>query len=139
MSEHKKIGNPFDEANFVGGGGLWDGKTVTILTARAVLDPMTYADGTPVIGERDGKPVIKHSLAITGIADEDEAERRESYSAGSLVPTADGDGFIKADGTPSGFHKGSEMAHFSKCIKDAGFEPRRVDSSYSMKVRGQSL
>jgi hypothetical protein len=121
MSEHKKIGNPFDEANFVSGGGLWDGKTVTILTAKAVIDRLTNADGSSVINERTGQPATKNVLAITGIADEDEAERRESYSAGGLVPTADGDGFIKPDGTPSGFHKGCEMAHFSKCIKDAGF------------------
>lgn len=121
MSESKKIGNPFDEANFVSGGGLWDGKTVTILTAKCIVDKLTNADGSSVINDRTGEPAVKNVLAITGIADEEEAERRETYSAGSLVPTADGDGFVKADGSPSAFYKTCEMAKFSKFIKDGGF------------------
>lgn len=139
MSEHKKIGNPFDEANFVSGGGLWDGKTVTILTAKCIIDRLTNADGSAVINERTGQPATKNVLAITGLADEDEAERRETYSAGGLVPTADGEGFLKPDGTPSPFHKGCEMAHFSKLIKDGGFDTSTLWDEEAQRMRMSRL
>ena len=136
MSEHKKIGNPFDEANFISGGGLWDGKTVTILGAKCIIDRLTNADGSSVINDRTGEPAVKNVLAITGVADEEEAERRETYSAGALVPTADGDGFVRPDGTPQAFHKGCEMAKFSKSIKDGGFQIASLwdDEAQQMRV-----
>jgi hypothetical protein len=124
MSEQKKAVNPFDEDNFIGGGGLWDGKTVTILSAVAKLHPLS-SNGAPVL-DNNGQPIIKNIVEFTGIADEDEAERREQYGAGSLLPTADGEGFVKADGTPGAFHKNSDMAKVLRYVKASGFDVSKL-------------
>jgi hypothetical protein len=117
--------NPFDSDNFASGGGLWDGKTVTITSAKATIDRLTMGDGTPVLNDK-GEPAIQNVLAITGLADEDDAERRQTYTAGALVPTADGDGFVKSDGTPGQFHKNSKAAKFFAAIKAGGFDLSRL-------------
>ena len=122
MSDVKKDVNPFEEENFISGGGLWEGKVVTILSAKTKLDPMTRGDGSAVLNDQ-GKQVVKNVLEIVAIADDEEAERRETYSAGaSLLPTADGEGFLRADGTPGAFHQNCEMAKFAKYIKAGGYD-----------------
>lgn len=116
------VSNPFDEESFGSGSGLWDGKTVTIISAKATLDPLTNGDGTPVIDAETGKQAIRNVLELIGIADDEEKERRETYSAGGLVPTADGSGFQRVDGTPGRFHKKCEVALLSSRIKEGGFD-----------------
>ena len=135
----KRIGNPFDPENLSHGGGLWDGKVVTILTAKAMLDHMTYGDGRPVISERDGNPIIKNVIAITGIADEEEAERRETYSVGQLVPTADGESFTDPKtGEVAPFNNKSEAGKLTQYLKDSGFDIGLLwdDDAQKMKVSG---
>jgi hypothetical protein len=122
MAEQKKHGNPFDEANFITGGGLWDGKIVTITAAKTMVDYLKYGDGSAVINDRTGEPAFNNCLEIRGIADEEEAERRETYSAGNLVPTQDGEGFLTADGQPGEFREKSEMAHLAKLLRAGGFD-----------------
>jgi hypothetical protein len=116
------IGNPFDDANFVSGGGLWDGKIVTVLSAKAKVDLFTEVGGKPWIDPKTGKQGFANVLEIVGIAEDTEAERRETYSAGSLIPTVDGEGFVKPDGTPGRFHENSQVAHFSKGLKEGKFD-----------------
>lgn len=109
MGEFK---NPFAEENFVSGGGLWDGKVITIIEAKTEIDALKYGDGSPVLN--DGQPAVRNVLSIVAIADGDERERRETYSAGSVIPTADGEGFTKADGSPAVFHSSTQIARFIK-------------------------
>lgn len=114
--------NPFDPRNFVSGGGLWEGKVVTILGARAILDPMKYGDGSPVLDQKTNEPIISRVLEIIGIADGDENERRETYSSGSLGPTSDGFGFLKPDGTPGFLGKSSAAGRFIEAAVAGGFD-----------------
>ena len=113
--------NPYDSDNFIAGGGLWDGKTVTITSVVAKREIMKRGDGTPVLDNQTGEPIIKNNLEIRGIADGEENERYEQYSIGSMIPTADGNGFTKADGTPSPVHKSAEAAKFFDGVKAGGF------------------
>lgn len=115
------IKNPFDEGNFVSGKGFgWDGKVVTIISAKTEVDTLRRGDGTPVLND-DGTPAVRNVLAIVGVAEGEERERRETYSAGNLRPTADGEGFLKADGTVGGFHASSEIAAFIRGAKGFDF------------------
>lgn len=122
VDEKKPFVNPLDDENFTAGGGLWDGKTVTVIGSKFTLDPMTYKDGSPVINEKSGQPAIRHVWEIEGIADDEEKSRRETYSIGGLLPTADGESFTKADGTIVPLHANSEAAKFSAGIKSGGFD-----------------
>jgi hypothetical protein len=125
MSDQTFSGNPFDPATFTKGGGLWDGKVVTIITAKANIDRLSYGDGSPVLDAKTGEQSIRNVIEIVGIADDEEKERRETYSAGSLVPTADGEGFLRRN--PDGslvaapFHENSEAAKFSAALASGGF------------------
>lgn len=126
MSDEKNVPvNPFDDANFASGGGLWDGKTVTITNVKAVIDRITNADGSAYLNDK-GEPATQNVLAIQGLADDEDTERRQTYSSGALVPTPDGDGFVKADGTPGVFHKNSKAAAFFSAVKAAGFDLNRL-------------
>jgi hypothetical protein len=115
--------NPFDPETFTHGGGLWDGKTVTVTGAVAKVEALTYGDGKPVLDDK-GQQTIQTGLVLTGIADGgDDKERRETYSVGDrLVPTPDGEGFVAKDGGPPKFHANSNMGKFSAALKASGFD-----------------
>lgn len=139
MGEQKKMGNPFEEENFIGSGGLWDGKVVTILRAKAIVDRLAYKDGSPVLGA-DGTQAVRNCVEIFGIADDQEFERRETYSVGALLPTADGNGFVKPDGSPfNGFHKNSEMAKFCRGLQQGGFPMGKLWDAASEKATFDGL
>jgi len=124
MAEKQVTDNPFDDSNFVGGGGLWDGKIVTITVAKTLVHWVTKGSGesaVPVLND-NGQPAFKNVLEVRGIADDEDVERYEQYSAGSLIPTEDGLGFVRIDGTPAAFHKGCEMSKFGRLIKAGGFD-----------------
>lgn len=116
--------NPFDPEAFATGGGLWDGKTVTITSARTVTEALKYGDGKPVLDAKTGQPSIQTALKIKAIADGgDDKERSEDYSAGDkTVATPDGEGFVMKDGSPLKFHANSNIARFSAALKTAGFD-----------------
>jgi hypothetical protein len=116
--------NPYDSDTFQHGGGLWDGKVVTITSAIAKTEALTYGDGKPVIDDKTKQQSIQTGLVISGIADgEDDKERRETYSVGDkLVPTPDGEGFVARDGGPPKFHANSNMAKFASALKASGFD-----------------
>lgn len=120
--------NPFRSENIVKAtGGLWDDKIVAITAANTGIVRLRYKDGSPVLG-KDGEPATRNSLVLKGIAENTEMEREETYSAGSLVPTADGEGFIKPDGSiPEGFHENSDMAKFVQFLENSGYP---VDSLF---------
>lgn len=115
--------NPFDPETFVHGGGLWDGKIVTITGAVAKSEALTYGDGKPVLDDK-GQQSVQTGLVITGISDgADDKERRETYSVGDkLVPTPDGQGFVARDGGPPKFHANSNMGKFAAALKGSGFD-----------------
>ena len=109
--------NPFlDENMSEGGGGLWDGKTVTILSAKAEIRQATKTDGTSF---------TQHVLSLVGIADDSERERREDYSAGlTAVPQGDGNGFTLPEG--KGFFKTSNVAEFLRRLAKSGFDMSKL-------------
>lgn len=125
MSNERK-GNPFLPENFLKGGGLWDGKTVTVTKAFTEIHKLAYADGSPVTGN-DGKQSQFTCLSIVGITEDSESERKEQYKAGSLQPNADGTGFIDPKtGGPGYWHESSEMAHFAGALYAAGFPVEKL-------------
>ena len=125
-----KAVNPFD---LIQGGGLWDGKTVTILESKTELDAMTYGDGTPVL--RGDEPVINRVWTIKGVAEDEDRERRESYSLGGLHPTADGTGFTKVDGTPGRLHASSGAGKFVEALRQGGYDVTKLlDESNTVHV-----
>jgi hypothetical protein len=136
MSETKWV-NPFDEENFLSGGGLWDGKVVVITYAKCEIERLTYGDGSPVINDRTGEQSVRNSLVLKGIAEDEEQERKESFSAGgSMIPSADGEGFIKANGEGQGlFHTNSEMHKLVADLRAGGFDVRSLwdEASHSQK------
>lgn len=119
MDENQDF-NPFEE--FSTGGGLWDGKVVTVIGASFKIDRLAYKDGSPVIDERTGQPSVRNVLEIVGIAEGEEKERRETYSIGGNIPTADGEGFQKADGTPGKLHENTEAAKFFRDLRAGGYD-----------------
>lgn len=134
----KTQGNPLEPANYATGGGLWDGKTVTITSAKTVIDRITYGDGTPWLDDQ-GNPGTNNALQITGIADDEETERRQTYSMGGLVPTNDGEGFVRPDGTPGQLHKNSGLAKFNTAIKNGGFDLGQLWDAESQRTRYSNL
>lgn len=119
--------NPFDESTFVHGGGIWDQKVVTITAAKTVDDPIADGQGQPLIDSRTGLQSHFRGLVITGIAEDAEYERREQYSAGSLLPTPDGEGFLPmADGKPVRFHESSAIAEFARSLKASGYDVSKL-------------
>ena len=123
MVDNSLDNNPFLEQNFAVAGGLWEGKVVTFTSAKTEVFPLRYGDGTPVISQYTNEPSVLNVLAILGIADDEEKERKETYDAKGLIPTADGEGFVKADGTPGvNFPADSEMAKLSKLLKEGGYD-----------------
>jgi hypothetical protein len=125
VSDNNQVtGNPFDPETFAHGGGLWDGKTVTVTSAVAKVEALTYKDGKPVIDDKTKTQSIQTGLFIKGIADGgDDKERNETYGVGDkLIPTPDGEGFVSKDGGPVRFHANSGMAKFATALKAAGFD-----------------
>lgn len=116
--------NPFDPSQHATGGGLWDGRTVTVTRVRAQTEPMKKGDGSAVLDEKTKQPVIQTALVVWGIAEgSDDKERYETYGAGEkLVATPDGEGFVSKDGGPAKFHANSGIGKFSAALKGAGFD-----------------
>lgn len=116
--------NPFDPANHSQGGGLWDGKTVTITSAVAKTEALKYKNGDPVLDQKTKEPVIQTALYITGISDGgDDKERHEEYSVGDkMAATPDGEGFTMKDGGAAKFHANSNMGKFAAALKASGFD-----------------
>jgi hypothetical protein len=116
--------NPFDPENFGHGGGLWDGKTVTITQSVAKTQALTKGDGSAVLDEKTKEPVILTALFLTGISDGgDDKERHEEYSAGDKnVAAPDGKGFVdKATGGLPKFHASSNTGKLLAALKASGF------------------
>lgn len=115
--------NPFDSDNFSHGGGLWDGKTITITSAKAKREALKYGDGRPVLDAKTGQQSVQIALYLTGISDGgDDKERHEEYSVGGkLEPTADGEGFVDPSGAAPRFHANSNIGKFSAALKSSGF------------------
>lgn len=116
----------FADENLASTGGLWDGKTVTITNAftRTHLMEKKDANGVlqPFIDARTGKQGVRNELVVIGIAEGEEKEREESYSAGALLPTEDGDGFRTADGRPVKLYPQAELTKFGRSIREGGFD-----------------
>lgn len=113
--------NPFDSTNFRQGGGLWDDKVVTITRSKTEAKRLTRGDGSAVVDDA-GNQIVKNFWVVSGIAEDMEAEITQEYSLGGLVPTPDGEGFTKADGTFSTLHGSTDAAKFSRLLKDGGFD-----------------
>lgn len=117
--------NPFDPENQSQGGGLWDGKTVTITGATVIKQALVYGakkGGGPVIDKETGQQSILTALSITGITEGggSDKERKEEYSVGGKVDAQDG-GFVMKDGGPLKFHATSNFGKFSAALKASGF------------------
>lgn len=146
MTEQQQAGavaaaesNPFDSDQFVSGGGLWDGKVVTITSAVAKTAALVRKDGSPVLDDNTKQQIVQTALYITGISDgPSEKERHEEYSVGDkLSPTPDGRGFIdKATGGAPKFHANSNFAKLLGALKIAGFP---VGELYDVATRTQRL
>jgi len=126
--------NPFDPAGFATGGGLWDGKTVTITAAYFGLQ--TDYLGQPFADRETGQSVDRHGLIIKGIGEGDETERREQYGLGRLKGTADGEAFAKADGTPEALHNMSGAAKFFEALAKSGFDMSRIYAGGVGRISG---
>lgn len=117
--------NPFDPANHSQGGGLWDGKTVTITSATPKVEALFYGKdkgGAAVIDKKTGNQSILTALFLTGIAEGgDDKERKEEYSVGNLVGVQDG-AFVMKEGGPLKFHANSNFGKLSAALKAAGFD-----------------
>ena len=114
--------NPLDDDNFITGGGLWDGKTITVLGSEIGLEHIKYGDGSPWL-DKDGQPGVRRVWRVTGTAEDEDRERSETYSIGGLQPTADGEGFTNPrDGTPGKLHVTSEAGRFASALKKAGYD-----------------
>ncbi len=122
MVDKAEVVNPLEPDNFAAGGGLWDDKIVTVTGSKYAIDRLTYKDGSPVKDSKTGEQAIRNVWAIEGVAEDDEKSREETYSIGGLIPTADGESFVKPDGTPGVLHKNSEAAKFSDGMKNGGFD-----------------
>jgi len=131
--------NPFDPSNFIEGGGLWDDKIVTITGSKFGLYHMKRGDGSAVVDNKTGEPVVKRVWEITGIADDDERERQERYSIGSLQPTADGESFTKPDGSFGTFHKNADAAKFASGLFNGGFDVNLLFDAETGKAKASAL
>jgi hypothetical protein len=127
--------NPLDDVNFTSGGGLWDGKSITVLQSGTDVDLLAYKDGSPVIDSRTGEQSKRNVWKIVGQAEDEDRERQETYSLGSLVPTPDGEGFVKGDGTLGKLHSNSEAGKLAAAIKASGYD---VNKLYDAKT-GKTL
>lgn len=127
--------NPFEPDNFRSGGGLWDGKTVTVVGAVTKVHLMARKDGTPVLND-NGTQAYKNVLCITGLADDEERERDEMYSAGMLLPSADGLGFTHPQGKEVTFASNSEIAKFALGLKNGGFDVKLLFPGGKLNVKG---
>ena len=130
--------NPYDSDGFRTGGGLWDDQTVTIVSAKAVVDLFTKKDGSAWLNDK-GEQGRQNALSITGIADGQEYERKENYSSGSHVPTPDGEGFVAADGSDKRLHTSSAAAKFFDLIKKGGFDIGKLYDTATGKSRISAL
>lgn len=130
--------NPFEPEHQSKGGGLWDGKTVTITSAQARTEALKNGDGSPVIDEKTKQQVIQTALYIKGIAEGgDDKERHEEYSAGDkMVAAPDGEGFVMKDGTPPKFHASSNIGKFTAALKGSGFDLSTLFANGKQKLSG---
>lgn len=117
--------NPFDSDNFRSGGGLWDDKVVTIVGSSTTIDLFRNSDGTPWLND-SGEQGKSHVWAIVGIAEDEDKERRMTYSIGNLIPTHDGEGFTKEDGTYASLHKTTGAGKFAAALKASGFDVNKL-------------
>jgi hypothetical protein len=137
MSDQNKpeIFNPFLDENVVeGGGGLWDGKSVTITKALTEVRPFTRGDGSKVIDEKTGEQMYSNDITIYGIADDEDKERREGYSAGkTAIP--DGEWFNSREGVVSPIRGNSNAAKFREAVAKSGFDVSLFISSGRASVK----
>lgn len=130
--------NPFDTGNMATGGGLWDGKKVTITRAIAKIEALVYGDGKPVIDEKTHKQSLQIGLFVSGIAEGEEKERTEPYTCGDkLTPDADGESFSSKDGTPPKFHVNSGLGKFVTALISAGFPVKELQANPAKYVGQQ--
>lgn len=113
--------NPFDSDNFREGGGLWDGKVVTITKSKTETKRLAYKDGSAVVND-NGEQAVRNVWTISGIAEDTEKEITREYSIGGMIPTADGEGFTRQDGKPAILHKNSDAAKLAAALKTSGFD-----------------
>jgi len=117
----KSSRNPFDPQNLLTGGGLWDQKVVTFTSAKTATEKQNYTD------QETGEPVFKNLLIFTGIAEDQEAERRETYSTGKYLPTEDGLGLRSPDPAKEiQFHKNSELGRLAEALAESGFDGNKL-------------
>ncbi|HEY5955054.1 MAG TPA: hypothetical protein VIV60_00825 [Polyangiaceae bacterium] len=139
MTEQNKNFNPLEPSNHAVGGGLWDDKIVTIISARTTIDVLKRGDGSAVLND-NGEQATRNVLEIVGLADGEEKERRETYSMGSLIPNADGTGFTKGDGTTGAApHKNSELSHFLAAAKQGGYDLSKLWDAEKQTAQFQLL
>lgn len=117
--------NPFDEANASQGGGLWDGKTVTITSAVPKQEALKYGaakGGGPVL-DKNGNQSILTALTLTGISEgsESDKERHEEYSVGDKITVGPG-GFAMKDGSALKFHTNSNFWKLRTALTASGFD-----------------
>lgn len=119
--------NPFDSGNFATGGGLWDGKTVTITRSVAGIKLLTHKDNSPVIDAKTKKQASVIGLLIDGLAEGDEKERSVEYSCGDrMQPDADGESFSMKEGGAPRFHDRSGLGKMVSALTAAGFPMKEL-------------
>lgn len=138
MSDEKFL-NPFDPANFLSGGGLWDGKTVTITGSKFGLYYLVNGQGEAVKDRDTGEQIVKRVWEVTGIADDDEKERVERYSIGSLQPSADGEYFTKPDGSYGQLHRNCDAAKFAAGLIGGGFDVNLLFDAETGRAKASAL
>lgn len=117
--------NPFASENLATGGGLWDGKKVTITRIACETRALTFKDGKPVMDEKTGKQSLQTALYLTGIAEGEEKEREEAYTPGErMEPTADKEGFVMKDGSTIKFHANSNLGKLAVALGASGFDTK---------------
>lgn len=120
MTEHK---NPFLKENMKVGGGLWDGKNITITVSNTEVEWIKYKDGTSYIDTQTGKPAFINVWALAGIADDEENERKQTYSLGRFVPTKDGQSFVDPNTQEIGeLSQSCEAAMLSNALEETGYD-----------------
>lgn len=130
--------NPFDQGNFATGGGLWDGKEVTVTRAVAGVKLLTTKDGKPVIDDKTKKQSAVIGLIVSGLAEGDEKERTVEYTCGEkMQPDADGESFSMKDGSVPKFHVNSSLGKLVAALTASGFPVRDLLVGVGAKYIGQ--
>jgi len=130
------VKNPYLADNMPEGGGLT--RDIVVTSAKYIVEPMKYKDGSPVKDKKTGEQSYFVGLRLVGLSLDPKAEGKSAnydFSAGKKArPSADGEMLVDQNGNPAPIYKSSNLGRAIEGLRAGGFDPTTLYPKVSILV-----